>query len=260
MRYAWEQYHEYFPENRLGIFQRWFIPLAMSRLRLWDAATARRADFFLANSAHVAARIRRYYGRDAVVVHPPVAAESFSPVKSTEAYYLVVSALVPYKRIDRAVEACNRLRAPLHIVGDGPEAKRLRRLAGPTIKFFPAVADLAAVYARCRAFLFPGEEDFGITPLEAMASGRPVIAYGVGGATETVVEGKTGVFFKEPTVESLLEAMQKAEKIKWNPQVIRRRALEFDRPWFKIHLARALEACLRGTRRAAEMQKLKSGW
>ena len=120
MRYAWEQYHEYFPDRELSWFKRWFIPLAMSRLRLWDTATALRVDFFLANSRHVASRIQRYYGRDAVVVNPPVSAEKFSLGKGAGDYYLVVSALVPYKRIDRAVEACNRLRAPLHIVGDGP--------------------------------------------------------------------------------------------------------------------------------------------
>lgn len=247
MRYAWEQYHEYFPPERLGWFKRWLIPLALSRLRVWDVASSPRVDAFLANSAHVARRIRAYYGREARVVHPPVEAARFQPVKRPGDHYLIASALVPYKRIDRAIAAFNEMKKPLIIVGQGPEYGRLKRLAGPTITFKSNVNDeeYLSLYATCRAFIFPGEEDFGITPLEAMASGRPVIAFGKGGARETVVDGRTGLFFAEPTPQSLAQAVQRSEKIRWDTKRIRSRALEFDRPKFKQRLAAGIARSLR---------------
>jgi glycosyltransferase involved in cell wall biosynthesis len=252
MRYAWEQYQEYFQPERLGFFKRWFIPLAISRLRVWDVVTAQRVDAFIANSAHVAKRIKNYYNREAIVVHPPVEAEKFKIVSSPEDYYFTLSALVPYKRIDRAIEAFNSLKKKLIIVGDGPEYRRLRKTAGKNITFIRVCeqAKLRDLYANCRAFVFPGEEDFGITPLEAMASGRPVIAYGKGGVLESVVEGKTGVFFREPTAASFVQAVARAETIAWNAEEIRARAMGFDRPRFKAKLAQTLEHYLsRGEKR-----------
>lgn len=246
MRYAWEQYHEYFSPERLGRAGRFFIPLAMNYLRLWDAATAHRVDFFIANSGHVARRIRKYYGRPAEVVHPPVDGARFRLSDTRGEYFLILSALVPYKRIDRAIAACNLLQRPLWIVGDGPELKKLKSQAGPTIVFIAPQPweELARLYSQCRAFLFPGEEDFGITPLEAMASGRPVIALGKGGALETVVEGKTGLFFSDPTPESLADAIKRFGALAWDAKAIREHALQFDRPVFKQRLAGMIQACL----------------
>src|SRR5438309_8907143 len=167
-----------------------------------------RVDHFIANSPVVAERIRKYYRRDAVVIPPPVDASrfSFDPTAQPEDYFLIVSRLIPYKRIDLAIEACNKLQLPLIIIGGGRDLERLKKMAGPTIRFLGRLSDEEVLYyyAHCRALLFPGEEDFGITPLEAQASGRPVIAYGAGGVLASVVDGITGAFFHEPTVESLV--------------------------------------------------------
>ncbi len=246
MRYAWDQYNEYFPEHRLNWITRRIIPPIIARLREWDRVTSSRVNAFMANSNHVAHRIQKYYGRKSVVVHPPVDAKRFYITPSHDDFYLIVSALVPYKRVDRAIEACNQIQAPLIIVGDGPELKRLQRLAGPTIKFVQNCKDsqLTDYFSRCKAFIFPGEEDFGITPLEAMASGRPVVAYGIGGAKETVIEGVTGVFFNQPTTDSLVDAIRRSESIAWNPDKIRDRALEFDKPIFKRILQSTIEKLL----------------
>ncbi|MCD4812990.1 glycosyltransferase [bacterium] len=247
MRYAWEQYHEYFPVHKMGFFKRLIISAAMSRLRVWDVASANRVDAYIANSRHVAKRIKAYYRREAKVVHPPVEAARFKPVKAKGDYYLAVSALVPYKRIDRAIEAFNHLALPLVIVGKGPELRTLRRMAGPTITFKQKCSpeELQHLYADCQAFIFPGEEDFGITPLEAMASGRPVIAFGKGGALETVVHKKTGLFFKSPTAQSLADMVKQSRKMKWDSQVIRNRALIFDRPKFRKKMEMTIASFLK---------------
>ncbi|MCK5219354.1 glycosyltransferase [bacterium] len=246
MRYAWEQYHEYFPAKSRGRLKSFFISLAISRLRLWDRVSAGRVDAFIANSHHVARRIKKYYGRPSEVVHPPVDAGGFRIGREPGGFYLVVSALVPYKRVDRAIAACNELKLPLTVVGSGPEKKRLERLAGPTVKFLEKTGTekLVELYAQCRAFIFPGEEDFGITPLEAMASGRPVIAYDKGGVRETVIPGKTGIFFNQPTPASLMEAIQASQNIVWDTEEIRSRAMQFNRSRFKQELADTIKACL----------------
>ena len=241
MRYAWDLYDDYFGP-RAGAAARLLMPPVAAWLRRWDRATAAGVHHFVANSRFVADRIRRVYGRDADVIYPPVDVSRFRVDETAGDYYLVVSALTPYKRVDLAVEACTRLGRRLVVVGSGPEERRLRALAGPTVEMLGWRDDarIAELYAGCRALLFPPLEDFGITPLEAMASGRPVIAFGRGGARETVVppgegEAPTGLFFERQTVEALVEAILRFEASAqlFEPKALRRRAEAFDRPLFR---------------------------
>lgn len=237
MRYAWNQYHAYFSPERLSLFQRLLIPPQIHYLRLWDVASSARVDYFVANSVNVARRIERYYHRSAEVIYPPVDTEFFqpSPDNSRDNYFLIVSALVPYKKIDLAIKAFNRLSWPLVIIGQGPEEKKLKRLAGPRIKFLKNIhdEDLRYFYQRARAFILPGEEDFGIATVEAQACGTPVIALARGGSRETVLPDITGVLFEEPTVESLLEALDKFNQLPFNKAAIRQHAEKFSRHIFR---------------------------
>jgi len=218
MRYLWDFYHGYKDGRTMGTFSGAVFRLASHYLRLWDAVSANRVDHFIANSRTVAARIRKHYRREATVIHPPVDVDSSYLSSRIDDYYLFVGQLVDYKRADIAVTACNRLGRRLRIVGEGDQYSRLRQMAGPTITFCGSLSDDAVreQYAHCRALLFPGEEDFGIVPVEAMSFGRPVIAYGRGGATETVdgfypnlpaATPSSGVFFREQSTESLVEAI-----------------------------------------------------
>ncbi|MCB2190739.1 MAG: glycosyltransferase [Deltaproteobacteria bacterium] len=238
MRYIWDMYADYFGPGRGGA-ARYVMPLLRGRLQRWDVDTCGRVHYFLANSRHVARRIERHYQRQAQVIHPPVEAGRFAPAAKVEDYYLVVSALVPYKRVDLAIQACSQTKRRLVVVGSGPEEERLKAMAGPTVEFRGWVSDehLAGLYARARAFLFPGEEDFGITPLESMASGRPVVAYAKGGALETVVglddpEGlpPTGVFFDRQEPEALAAALDQLEANldRFAPQALAEHAAGFD--------------------------------
>lgn len=247
MRYVWDMYHDYFGKGRTGILTRAVMPLFANYLRLWDAGSSNRCDSFIAISKHVADRIKRYYNRDADVIYPPVDIKRFSISDNLSDYFLIVSAFAPYKRIDIAIEAFNRLGLPLKIVGAGQDEKRLKGMAKRNIEFLGWRKDeeIAYLYARCRALIFPGEEDFGIVPVEAMASGRPVIAYGRGGVLETVmplegsrVKGQgspTGIFFYEQTPEALMEAVRLFEKKHglFNPELIRKYSMRFDKEIFK---------------------------
>ena len=231
MRWCWN-YREYVEREQLGAMTRRVLPFLITGLRMWDQVSAMRVDHFIANSPVVAARIQKYYHREAVVIPPPVEVSrfSFDPAIEREDYFLIISRLIPYKRIDLAIEACNQLHLPLVIIGTGRDMERLKRMAGPTIRFLGWLSDEEVLhyYARCRAFLFPGEEDFGITLLEAQACGRPVIAFGSGGSLASVVEGITGEFFYEQTVESLATALAAFEERRYEPQTIHNHALEFD--------------------------------
>ncbi|MFH1681556.1 MAG: glycosyltransferase [Candidatus Eisenbacteria bacterium] len=241
MRYIWEFYEDYFANPRTGTLTRLVMPLVASYLRRWDVRTASRVDRFVANSAHIAARIRKAYGREAEVVHPPVDVSRFRADLPRGEYFLVLSALVPYKRVELAVRAFSRLNLPLVVAGRGPERTHLERIAGPNIRFegWLGESEVADLLARARALVFPGVEDFGIVPLEAMASGCPVIAFRAGGALETVVERgaeggavPTGLFFDRHDAESLAEAVRKFRPDDYDPWKLRAHATRFDRSLF----------------------------
>jgi len=240
VRYAWNQYFSYFSPDRLSFFSRLAIPPVIHWLRVWDESSSARVDHFVANSDNVARRIARYYRRGADVIHPPVDTDFFLPAEGTQSgdFYLIVSALVPYKRIDLAVEAFNLNGESLRIVGLGPDFRRLRKRARPNIEFLGQVSaeDLRSLYQRARAFLLPGEEDFGIAVVEAQACGTPVIAYGRGGATESVIAGQTGLFFSELTVDGLQGALDKFKSLAFNKSTIRSNAMAFSRQACKSKL------------------------
>lgn len=235
IRYAWNQYFPYFSPDKLNILSRVSIPPIIHYLRIWDESSSHRVDHFMANSKNVARRIQKYYRRQAEVIPPPVETQFFRPGKKQEDYYLIVSALVPYKRIDLAIEAFNRTGVALKIVGQGPDYKRLKRQARANIKFLGALEakDLLTIYQEAQALILPGEEDFGITSLESQACGVPVIAYGRGGALETVVPSQTGLFFGELRVESLLEVLDKFRGMEFNKTKVRDNALNFSQDKFK---------------------------
>jgi len=245
VRYAWNQYWAYFSPEKLSLFSRWLIPPILHYLRMWDESSSHRVDAFLANSRNTAQRIAKYYRRDAEVIPPPVDTEFFRPAerKAARTSYLIVSALVPYKRIDLAIEAFNRSGRDLVIVGQGPDYKALKRLAKPNVRFLGALPpdDLRRSYQQAMALLMPGEEDFGITALEAQACGTPVIAYGRGGALETVLPKKTGLFFDELKVSSLAAALDNFPTLDLNSKVIRANALRYSRQSFKRRLASVLQ-------------------
>lgn len=241
MRYAWEFSYEYASKMAgKGSIKDKLLNYFLTGIRVWDNSSSDRVDYFIANSQNVAKRIWKHYRRESVVIHPPVRCNLFNISDINEDYFLIVSRLQEYKKVDLAVEVFNELGLPLIIIGDGPERHKLEKIAKNNIKFLGRVSDevIKDYYSKCKAFLFPGEEDFGITPLEAMASGRPVIAYGKGGALETVIENKTGIFFLEQNKESMMSAIEKFNIMNFDKKQIRLHAEKFDEEIFKKKIAK----------------------
>lgn len=209
MRYAWDYTHQYLKEQNLGWFGEILASRLLHKVRQWDFLAADRVDVSLANSKTVQARIQKYYRKEAKVIYPPVEVHRFHPHEKNEGYFLIVSTLTPYKRLDLAVELFNKLGKRLVIIGDGSDRGRLERMAAKNIDFLGYKSDevVKAYLENCRAFIFPGEEDFGIAPVEAMACGKPILAYRKGGLTESMVEGVTGEFFDQPNLESMEDGL-----------------------------------------------------
>ncbi len=243
-RYVW-QLDGYIDRERLGKPVQMALRPLVEWMKRWDYAAAQRVHHFIAISSDIQQRIRQYYQRDSVIIYPPVDTTRFQPVPASEVedYFLIVSRLIPYKRIDLAVQAATRLGLKLKIGGKGRDLERLKAMAGPTVEFLGYVPDeqLPGLMARCRAFLFPGLEDFGITPVQAQAAGRPVIAYGAGGALDTVLPGITGELFAELQVDSLATVMDGFDASRYDPAVIRSHALKFDTQVFNEQITQFVE-------------------
>ncbi|MDD5490118.1 MAG: glycosyltransferase [Candidatus Moranbacteria bacterium] len=257
MRYSWDWNEKYLDEQGLGPKRRILARMLLNYIRMWDRVAADRVDFFIANSHHTKERIKKYYGQESVVVHPPVEighSETKFPLGSLVSkhgeYFLIVSRLSPYKKIEIAVEAMNKLGLPLVVIGEGSPkyVKYLKSIAGHKTKFLGFLPDekIKKHFAECRAFIFPGEDDFGIAPVEAMSFGKPVIALRRGGATETVVEGETGEFFNEPTIEVLADAVRRFQENEKNydPEKIRAQAEKFSKEKFRENFEREIRRIL----------------
>ena len=240
-RFLWS-YHSYIEREGLSRLARLGLAPFLKSLRQWDRLAADRVDEFIAISRTVQRRIAKYYRREARIIYPPVDTARFAIEREAEDYILVVSRLVPYKRIDLAVHAFNELGLPLRIIGEGRDRAALEAMAKPNVRFLGYLPDdqVREQMARCRAFIFPGEEDFGIAPIEALAAGRPAISYGAGGALDTIEEGVSGLFFREPTPEALAEAVRRLEGQRFDPQALRQQARRFDVARFRRELGEVL--------------------
>jgi glycosyltransferase involved in cell wall biosynthesis len=234
MRWVWD-YGRYSARETFSGPQKLLLPLFINALKKWDIAASKQPTHYVANSHVVAERILASYGRTSEVIYPPIEVERFSISEDQDDYYLVLARLVSYKRIDLAVRACTKLNRPLCIIGSGTDLESLKAIAGPSVKFLGRLSDAEVnrYISRCRALLFPGEEDFGMVPLETAAAGRPTIAYRAGGATETIIEGVTGLFFDEQTPEHLADAIERFERENWDPKVLRKHAESFSTQVFQ---------------------------
>ncbi len=241
MRYAWDKQEDYIKD--MNIIKKLVLKVFLWFMRKWDVWSAKKVDYFIANSTAVRERIKKCYNRESTVINPPVRCNLFNISNTDGEYYFIVSRFVPYKRFDLAVQACSELGRKLIIIGDGPERKNLEKLANENVTFLGKQSDevVKKYMEECKALLFPGEEDFGITPVEAMACGRPVIAYGKGGVLDTVIDKKTGLLFKEQTVESLKQAILEFEKMKFDKTEIRKHALKFNEESFREKIKSFIE-------------------
>ena len=231
MRYIWDQFDQYFGKGRSSWLTETTMKFIRSWLQRWDVKTSRRVNNFIANSRHVQKRIKKYYGKEATVIHPPVDTELFTPASTEKKgdYFLTLSAFAPYKRLDLAVEAFNQLGIPFFVIGEGQDEKRLKEMAKPNIHFedWLDISQIRSHFARCRGFVFCGEEDFGIAPVEALACGRPVIALSAGGARETVEDGVTGLLVKDDTVDGFTDAVNDMASFKYDPVTLHQAATRF---------------------------------
>lgn len=255
-RYLWTDTHDYLRELRAPGMIKGLLPYFLTHLRVWDAHAANRVDRFIANSRTVQERITKYYRRDSVVIFPPVEIDQFHMAEKAGEYYLAGGRLVSYKRFDIPIDAFNRLGLPLKIFGDGPEFKKLKKRAKKNIEFLGGVSDRvrADLYQNCIAYIHPQEEDFGITSVEAMASGRPVIAYAAGGALETVLDGVTGVFFADQDFAALIDTVVHFDASRFDPEAIRSYALKYSVDRFRREI---LDFITQQWSRWQELQEIK---
>lgn len=243
MRYAWENSHSYIREYEIHPLIKKIAPMFMHGIRMWDKLSAERVDYFVANSKHIQNRIYKYYRRTSSVIYPFVDTKKFRSSQHRGNFFLAVGRLTPYKKFDLIIDTFNKLNLPLKIVGTGVSYKKLAQMAGPNVEFLGRVGDeeLSELYSKAKGFVFPQVEDFGITPIEAMASGCPVIAYARGGALETVINNKTGIFFEEQNPVSLQGAVEKFQKTKFNHEAIRAHAETFDKKIFNERMIDFIE-------------------
>ncbi len=246
MRYAWDDCQKYIQEFGFPKFVKKFIPFIMNYIRLWDRVSAERVDEYIANSKFVSGRIKKYYHKDSVVINPPVDVKSFHISDKREDYFLVAGRLMTYKRFDIVIEAFNELGWPLKIIGRGPDFNRLKKMARPNIEFVGRLSDkdLVKTFSRCKAFIFPQEEDFGIIAIEAMASGKPLIAFRGGDIVEHVVDGREGLFFDTQSSDDLLKVLKKFNPNAFDAQKISERSLQFDRETFKSKIKKYVDNSL----------------
>jgi glycosyltransferase involved in cell wall biosynthesis len=262
MRYAWDQFEEYFGADQVGPVMSAGLRPVLRRLARWDQATAGRVDRLLANSQYVAGRIGRYYNRRSTIVYPPVDTDFYTPQISAESpAFLIVSALVPYKRLDVAIDACRRVGAPLKIVGTGPERERLERLGAGAVDFlgWQSNDQIRDLYRSSRATLLPGTEDFGIVPVESQACGTPVVALDAGGARETVIDGETGVLVRGRTVDAFADGLRRVRQSSYDPGALRHNAERFSRANFMASFTTAVQEAIDDKARGEDADAVRWG-